>query len=505
MLFALLHSKFSSEGGLRYGHILISSIIQPVVSTAFQIFCYDIIGGHSLFDSVSILLRISMLVIIGEFSLSLTQFTYLYGLIPVFLYNLVYIVVFEFGLRNDGDADIDYISWIILCILWHFMFTHLKNWCNYKWFTSQRIAPNVKSFQLLSVANDGNVQSDDEYCTLSMGSCVDQRKETMAAYQAMHREQADIVLLLGDNVYADLAPPTITKIKKRIFGTEPVFKTEYNILLNHKDFRPNGYDYSDQVWLALWDDHDYGENDAAASYPKKMEAKSAFVEFLEQIQINEDDEQLNAQIGAMKENEDRGTYYSYDYHSDIVSLRIVMLDARYDRAEDETDIIGEQQWNWLEQELNKESDRGIDWYLICNGSPVLNEGEGGKKTIGQDTRNKLFSLLKANDGKLFDKTILISGDLHYSLWHSVDETLYELTASSITHSKPWYCCKCWLKFLEIEQYEAAKKHNGNGATGKSEPIKKNSFGLLKINKKEFHFCVKDAFGYEYLNLSHVKK
>merc|ERR1712228_774356 len=82
---------------------------------------------------------------------------------------------------------------------------------------------------------------------------------------------------------------------------------------------------------------------------------------------------------------------------------------------------------------------------------------------------------------------------------------YELTASSITHSKPWFCCKCWYKFLEIEEYEAAKLHNGNGANGKSEPCKKNSFGLLKINKREFRFCVKDAFGYEYINVTYVKK
>merc|ERR1712228_801299 len=128
----------------------------------------------------------------------------------------------------------------------------------------------------------------------------------------------------------------------------------------------------------------------------------------------------------------------------------------------------------MEQELKKEAERSIDWYLICNGSPLLNEGKGGKKTVGQENRNKLFSILRANDDELFNKTVLLSGDLHYSVWHSVDRQLYELTASSITHSKPWFCCKCWYKFLEI-------------------------------NKREFRFCVKDAFGYEYINVTHVKK
>merc|ERR1712228_1151497 len=408
--------------------------------------------------------------------------------------------------KHNGDANIDYISWTILCIVWHCVFVHFKNWINFKWFTSPKISANVNNMRLLlSATNTSNETVDnDEYCTLSMGSCVDQRKQTMAVYQAIHREHSDIVLLLGDNVYADLAPPTITKYMNRLIGTERVFKEEYDRLLHHKDFRPK-YDYSQQLWMALWDDHDYGKNDAARDYEEKYMAKAAFLEFLEQIQCNTEDQQLTEQISAMKENKDRGTYYLYDYFSEIVSLRIIMLDSRFDRAVDESDIIGETQWIWLEQELKKEAEHSIDWYLICNGSPLLNEGKGGKKTVGQENRNKLFSILRANDDELFNKTVLLSGDLHYSVWHSVDRQLYELTASSITHSKPWFCCKCWYKFLEIEEYEAAKLHNGNGANGKSEPCKKNSFGLLKINKREFRFCVKDAFGYEYINVTHVKK
>eukprot|EP00483_Globobulimina_turgida_P004522 UN04531 len=163
-------------------------------------------------------------------------------------------------------------------------------------------------------------------------------------------------------------------------------------------------------------------------------------------------------------------------------MRIIMLDTRFDRAEDESDIVGEEQWLWLREKMSADNDNNIDWYLVCNGSPILNEGKGGKKTVGQATRNKLFEILHENNGRLLNKTVLISGDLHYSVWHSWNEQIYELTASSITHSKPWFCCKCWYKYLEIDEYTSAKENNGYGATSKSATnCQKNSFGILKIN------------------------
>ena len=96
----------------------------------------------------------------------------------------------------------------------------------------------------------------------------------------MSREAKDVVLLMGDNIYADLAPPTMTKLKAKISKErwvhileysnfpifhpfkllyifnlymlilEKVFKDEYETLLTHKDFPLKN---SDAVVLALWD------------------------------------------------------------------------------------------------------------------------------------------------------------------------------------------------------------------------------------------------------------
>jgi len=311
-------------------------------------------------------------------------------------------------------------------------------------------------------------------------------------------------------------PPTTTLWKQKIFKEKRVFKDEYDKLLNHKDFRLKAGD-TEAVCLALWDDHDYGENNAARDYAEKKESKKAFLEFMEGINQRE---QIQSQIAVMKEQENRGVYYYYDHEqkvgdaetAEVVKLRVLMLDGRYDRdpddpsgADEGADILGETQWNWLRQRMNERDD--VDWYVVCNGSPVLNEGRDGKKKVGQTTRDKLFAILRESGGDLVDKTILLSGDLHYSVWHSAeDNRLFEFTSSSMTHSHFWWTARSKLRYMEIEEYSSAGEHDGNGATGKSPTFcKKNNFGILKVNKQSFHFCCKDAFGNSYLNVGHSKR
>ena len=84
--------------------------------------------------------------------------------------------------------------------------------------------------------------------------------------------------------------------------------------MNHKDFKPDGYDYSKQLWLATWDDHDYGENDAAKEYGEKLPSKAAFIDFVEQIN---DKPEIKEQMDAIKNDNARGVYHSYDYEQKL--------------------------------------------------------------------------------------------------------------------------------------------------------------------------------------------
>src|SRR5689334_5311630 len=67
----------------------------------------------------------------------------------------------------------------------------------------------------------------------------------------------DLFLLLGDNIYADTTNAAVMAEKYRVRKESAFFQG-----LRRK-----------APVLATWDDHDFGGNDAGASYPMKMESQ----------------------------------------------------------------------------------------------------------------------------------------------------------------------------------------------------------------------------------------
>ena len=45
---------------------------------------------------------------------------------------------------------INYFPLIIGCIIWHLLWVNIKNWINYKWFTSSKISYNVNELDILN-------------------------------------------------------------------------------------------------------------------------------------------------------------------------------------------------------------------------------------------------------------------------------------------------------------------------------------------------------------------
>ena len=58
--------------------------------------------------------------------------------------------------------------------------------------------------------------------------------------------------------------------------------TEYKLLLRHPDF-PQSTEEWNPIWLAVWDDHDYGKDNSDSSNPRKLENKRAFIEFYKKL------------------------------------------------------------------------------------------------------------------------------------------------------------------------------------------------------------------------------
>lgn len=107
--------------------------------------------------------------------------------------------------------------------------------------------------------------------------------------------------------------------------------------------------------LGVWDDHEYGLNNADKNFPHKDLSKKLFLEFLDE-----------------PKNSDRyqreGIYASYDFFDNDTKIKVILLDDRtyLDPPGPDSDVLGEIQWEWLINELEDES----DIYLVMNGIQI---------------------------------------------------------------------------------------------------------------------------------------
>lgn len=258
---------------------------------------------------------------------------------------------------------------------------------------------------------------------IAFGSCSRENdKEQM--WSEIAGEHADLFILCGDNVYGDTDDMSVLKEKYNTQKTNP----DYQNLLNKTPI------------IGIWDDHDYGINDGGKYYFKKDESKSVMLDFFD----------------VPKDNpvwRHTGAYNSYTYGSGDQKIKILLLDVRYFRdtlmadtvtsarylVNEQGDILGDQQWLWLEKELTN-SDAAI--HILVSGIQVIAEEHGFEKWANFPvSRNRLFSLLEKTQPK---RTFIISGDRHIAELsrmelNNLPYPLYDFTASGLTHTwaEPW--------------------------------------------------------------------
>ena len=186
--------------------------------------------------------------------------------------------------------------------------------------------------------------------------------------------------------------------------------------------------------FGTWDDHDYGVNDGGKNYSRKKESKKLFMDFLD---IPEDNPIMDHD----------GVYQSYDYGIGKYLLKIILLDTRYFRdtiykdistggyvPNPEGDILGEQQWQWLDKELYTSR---ADLILLGSSIQVLPEEHASEKWANlPSARSRLFRLFAKYPDK---RVVLLSGDRHIaeiSELHleSLNYPLYDFTSSGLTHT-----------------------------------------------------------------------
>ncbi|BBM82397.1 alkaline phosphatase D family protein [Candidatus Uabimicrobium amorphum] len=261
---------------------------------------------------------------------------------------------------------------------------------------------------------------------LAFGSCCHQDKP-QPIWDAVVASQPDVFLFLGDNIYADTSDMDVMRAKYKRFSAEPGFQ-------KLKKTCPI---------IATWDDHDYGYNDAGASYSRKKESQQIFLDFF--------GEDLQSQ-----RRKTPGIYTSYFYTLGDKKIQIILLDVRYFRTPllrildqekqlqrkkkymgayvpvnyEGATMLGATQWKWLEKELQKPAAVRI----IATSTQFLTYFNGWEAWQNMpDEYQRMLNLIRKTQA---NGVFFVSGDTHWAELSKVQTPglypIYDLTSSGLT-------------------------------------------------------------------------
>ena len=173
---------------------------------------------------------------------------------------------------------------------------------------------------------------------IAMIGCHRQFEPAPALVRYLEAEP-DLCLWIGDNVYADTEDDfSFIEECYDALAAKPAFRALQSI-----------------PTIATWDDHDFGLNNAGKGYSLKAESKAYFRKFW--------------QLEDVIPEEQDGIYYSHYVKHQEKTVQFIMLDVRYNRDEPFSggDVLGENQWSWLEEDLDKPA----DLRLVASGFQIL--------------------------------------------------------------------------------------------------------------------------------------
>lgn len=250
---------------------------------------------------------------------------------------------------------------------------------------------------------------------MAYGSCNNQDDDQSYWAQVLSRDP-QVWIWLGDNIYGDTRVPRVLEAKYKKQLNNPAYKA----LLSQ--VRVTG----------TWDDHDFGENDAGSNFPMKRKSKELFWNFMQVPKGS-----------VLREQE--GVYRSETWNLGEKKVKLIILDSRYMRdplmqnsyheyVASEGDILGKEQWLWLEKELSESQD--ADALVIANGTQVLGDQHRFEKWANfPKSKERLLQLLNDSPAKI---KILLSGDRHFGEISQMTlpngSLLTEVVSSGLTHS-----------------------------------------------------------------------
>ena len=269
---------------------------------------------------------------------------------------------------------------------------------------------------------------------IGFGSCADQSK-SQPIWDAILERHFDLFVFLGDNIYADTHDMAALRQDYAMLAAQPGFKRLRETT----------------SVVAIWDDHDYGENDAGGDYPEKDASRQVFLDFWKEP------------ADSLRRGRD-GVYASYLFGPPGQRVQVILPDLRYNRTplvsmdpapvdyetwaqarmaaglevpgpyvrnpDAKATMLGERQWQWLERQLQAPA----DLRLFGSSIQVLADFTGWESWANfAHDRERLFDLLRR---KQANGVVFLSGDSHYAELSKLDVnvpyTLWDLTSSGLT-------------------------------------------------------------------------
>ncbi len=253
-------------------------------------------------------------------------------------------------------------------------------------------------------------------------------------FDAIAKESPQAMMWLGDNIYLREADyDSRTGIYLRNSHTRQL--PEIQSIL------PNMHHY------AIWDDHDYGPNNADRSYTGKYWARDAFMDFWSNPSYGFHGEGITSQ------------FTWYDAH-------FFLLDNRWWRTSNERTTgeryqLGEEQIEWLIDALKFSR---APFKFVCVGGQVLNTFNG-HENLATCSEEREYLLQRIVEEKI-QNVVFLTGDRHHSELSKYEKDgviIWDLTVSPLTS----------------RSYDAADEPNTLRIKGSH--FAQSNFGLLKID------------------------
>lgn len=252
-----------------------------------------------------------------------------------------------------------------------------------------------------------------------LSSCANQ-DAPQPVWDAVLADRLDFFVFGGDNVYASAQPFDIANLRAAYAKAETI-----DNFMRVRGSVPH---------LAVWDDHDYGKNDAGADFAHKQASKDEFLRFW---RVPADDPRRARD----------GLYHAVTIGDAGARVQVIGLDLRWFRSplnaprapyspdpDPAKTMLGDAQWRWLEEQLRQPA----DVRLLVSSSQCVVEGHTWERWGNLPLeRARLYKLIATTGAR---GVVVLSGDRHMGAIYRettapLPYPLYELTSSGITH--PW--------------------------------------------------------------------